>query len=211
MADDGDYYRETLDAAGVRYLRDNEMAPRGNRRGDVRVRGRPAPVRRTLVTSAREVLCPLLPAAGRSRGLPTAGWVSSVARAGRSVGMNRAGNLQEFASALEAFAVPAQNLVAADTTAHSLLLHREFPRRALVREATPVPRWQRPGSRLGGYLSWAEHPNSPEPGRRYNRDGEQPGRAGSAPRLEWRFWEPPYGPPASPRCSATARRRASRT
>ena len=195
MADDGDYYRETLDAAGTRYLRDGEWRPVETVEATFRVRGRPAPVRGTLRYVRHEgVLCPLLPTA---EGEATASyrWVGFEAWRGLDglLAMNRAGNLQEFASALEAFAVPAQNLVAADTTgAFGYYCTGKFPRRERVREATPVLDGSDPDHAWGGYLSWAEQPKAlnPEDGMIVTANNRV---ARDLPRaLTGGFWEPPY-------------------
>lgn len=195
MADDGDYYRETLDAAGTRYLRDGAWRPVETVEATFRVRGRPAPVRGTLRFVRHEgVLCPLLPTA---EGEATASyrWVGFEAWRGLDglLAMNRAGNLQEFASALEALAVPAQNFVAADTTgAFGYYCTGKFPRRERVREATPVLDGSDPDHAWGGYLAWAEQPKAlnPEDGMIVTANNRV---ARDLPRaLTGGFWEPAY-------------------
>jgi|WetSurMetagenome_2_1015567.scaffolds.fasta_scaffold00967_16 penicillin G amidase len=195
MADDGDFYRETLDAAGTRYLRDGEWKPVEAVEATFRVRGRAAPVLRTLRYVRHEgVRCPLLPAC-EGEATNSYRWVGFEAWRGLDalLAMNRAGNLQEFASAVEAFAVPAQNLVAADTTgAFGYFCTGKFPRRERVGEATPVLDGNNPDHAWGGYLSWAEQPKAlnPEAGvivTANNRVARDLPRA-----LAGGFWEPPY-------------------
>jgi acyl-homoserine lactone acylase PvdQ len=136
MADDGDYYRETLDAAGTRYLRDGEWRPVETVEATFRVRGHHAPVRSALRYVRHEgVLCPLLPTA---EGEPAASyrWVGFEAWRGLDglLAMNRAGNLEEFASAW-----------ARSRCRRNLVAGRQVPsvtapgssRRERVREATP--------------------------------------------------------------------------
>ena len=195
MADDGDYYRETLDAAGTRYLRDGAWRPVETVEATFRVRGHAAPVRGTLRYVRHEgVLCPLLPTvAGEATG--SYRWVGFEAWRGLDglLAMNRAGNLREFASALEAFAVPAQNLVAADTTgAFGYYCTGKFPRRERVREATPVLDGSDPDHAWGGYLSWAEQPKAlnPEDGMIVTANNRVARDLPHA--LTGGFWEPPY-------------------
>jgi penicillin amidase len=94
MADDGEFYRETLDGSGGRYRRDGEWRAVETAEEIFRVRGRPAPVRRTLHYVRHEgVLCPLLPT--REGEPPTSfRWVGLDTWPDGFLGMNRAASVR---------------------------------------------------------------------------------------------------------------------
>ncbi len=195
MADEGDYYRETLDAEGERYLRAGAWRPVETVDEAFRVQGRREPIRQTLRYVRHDgVLCPLL--ATREGEPPTSfRWVGFEAWRGWDglVRMNRATNLRDFESALQEFAVPAQNFVAADADGtFGYFCAGKIPRRAWAEASPPILDGAAPEHAWDGYLAWAEHPRSVNPGVGYvvtanNRVAQElpPGLAGG-------FWEPPY-------------------
>ena len=84
------------------------------------------------------------------------------------LGMNRAASVREFESALEAFAVPAQNVVVADTAGRvGYFCAGRFPRRPWAEAMPPFLDGSRPEHAWGGYLSWAEHPRAVDPADGY--------------------------------------------
>lgn len=195
MADDGDFYRETLDPSGTRYRRDGEWRTVETVAETFRVRGRPEPVRHTLHYVRHEgVLCPLL--LGGTGEPPTSyRWVGLEAWRGLDavLGMSRARNVAEFGSALQGFALPAQNVVVADTAgAFGYFCAGRIPRRAWTGAAPPLLDGARPEHAWGGYLSWDEHPHLTNPPEGYvvtanNRVAKRLPRS-----LATGFWEPPY-------------------
>jgi penicillin amidase len=195
MADDGDFYREAMDASGARYRRDGEWRPVESVEEAFGVRGRREPVRRTLRYVRHEgVLCPLLPA--RDGEPPTSyRWVGLEPWRGLDavLGMSRARSVAEFASALQDFALPAQNVVVADTTgAFGYFCAGKIPRRPLAENAPPILDGAAPEHAWGGYLSWTEQPAMVGPAKGYvvtanNRVAKTLPRS-----LARGFWEPPY-------------------
>jgi penicillin amidase len=195
MADDGDFYRETLDASGGRYRRDGEWRVLETAEETFRVRDRREPVHRTLRYVRHEgVLCPLLPMRGGEP--PTSfRWVGLDVWHGWDglLGMNRAGSVAEFESALEAFVVPAQNLVVADVEgAIGYFCAGKFPRRPRAETLPPVLDGSRPEHAWGGYLSWAEHPRTMNPRDGYIVTANNRVAGTLPPGLARGFWEPPY-------------------
>jgi penicillin amidase len=152
-------------------------------------------VRQTLRYVRHEgVLCPLLPP--RDGEPPTSyRWVGLEAWRGLDavLGMSRARNVAEFESALHEFALPAQNVVVADTTgAFGYFCAGKFPRRPRGETASIILDGATPEHAWGGYLSWAEHPAMLNPACGYvvtanNRVAETLPRS-----LAGGFWEPPY-------------------
>ena len=190
MADDGDYYRETLDA-GSRYLRNGSWHPIENRTDSFGIRGK-APVSDTLRFVRHEgVLCPLL----ASQAEPTSyRWVGMEPDRGMDgvLGMNRARSLQEFAAALPHFASPTQNLIAAD-------VHGDFgyfcvgkvPRRPGCNGA-PILDGSNPAHAWDGYLAWSEQPRVINPAQGYVATANNRYAQTLPPALDRSFWEPPY-------------------
>ena len=195
MADDGDFYRETLDAPGGHYRRDGEWRSVETAEETFRVRGRRAPVRRTFRYVRHEgVLCPVLPA--RDGEPPTSlRWVGLEPWRGWDGlrGMNRAASVAEFESALQAFPLPAQNLVVADVDGGAAYFCAgKFPRRPGAESAPPVLDGSRPEHAWGGYLAWAEHPRVVDPADGYIVTANNRVAKTLPPGLARSFWEPPY-------------------
>ncbi len=195
MADDGEFYRETLDASGGRYRRDGEWRALETVEETFRVRGRPESVRRTLRYVRHEgVLCPLLPA---QEGEPPTSfrWVGLETWRGWDgmLGMSRAASVAEFESALQAFAVPAQNVVVADAAGGvGYFCAGKFPRRPWAEAMPPVLDGSRREHGWGGYLSWAEHPRAVDPADGYVVTANNRVAKTLPPGLARGFWEPPY-------------------
>lgn len=203
MADDGDYYREALDASGMQYLRDGTRHAVEVLAEAFRVRGR-RHARRLGLRYVRHggILCPLLPREGDAP--PTSfRWVGL--EPWRSLdgllGMNRARSVGEFEGAVADFAVPAQNVVVADR--HGTIAYfcaGKFPRRpwmdstgspqagrrpVILEGASPDHAWQ-------GYLSWAEHPRAVDPPAGFIATANNRVAAEAPPTIGCGFWEPPY-------------------
>jgi penicillin amidase len=193
MADDGDYYRETLDEAG-RYLRDGAWHPVEVVEERFRVQGRGEVIRRLDFVRHGGVLCPLLPSEeGHS---PTSyRWAGLEPWPGLDaiLGMNRAGDLAAFEQAAQAYGVPAQNVVVADRAGSiAYFCAGKFPRRAdacagaaLLDGARPEHAWQ-------GYLAWAEHPRCVDPPEGFLATANNRPAARLPAGLAGGFWEPPY-------------------
>jgi len=195
MADDGEFYRENLDTSGGRYRRDGEWRAVETVEEIFRVRGRSEPVRRTLRYVRHEgVLCPLLSA--REGEPPTSfRWVGLEAWHGWDglLGMNRAASVREFEAGLQAFAVPAQNVVVADTAGDiGYFCAGKFPRRPWAEAMPPVLDGSRPEHAWDGYLSWAEHPRAVDPADGYLVTANNRVATALPPSLASGFWEPPY-------------------
>ncbi len=190
MADDGEYYRETVDERG-RYLRNGEWHAIETRTDTFRIRGKP-PVGIPLRFVRHEgVLCPLLEAEPE----PTSyRWVAMEPDRGMDgvLGINRAQSLAEFAAVLPQFGAPAQNLVAADTDGNfGYFCIGRFPRRpACPRDA--VLDGSNPAHAWGGYLRWEEQPHIINPSQGYVATANNPFAANLEPALARSFWEPPY-------------------
>jgi penicillin amidase len=195
MADDGDFYREHLDAAGAHYRRDDEWRAVETVEAAFHVRGRREPVRETLRYVRHEgVLCPLLLA--RDGEPPTSfRWVGFEPWRGLDglLGMNRAKNVREFESALQGYAVPAQNVVVGDTSgAFAYFCAGKFPRRPWMEASPPVLDGAAPKYAWGGYLSWAEHPHVTTPTDGYIVTANNRVAIALPATLSGGFWEPPY-------------------
>jgi penicillin amidase len=195
MADDGDFYRETLDSSGMRYRRNSEWRAVEAVEEIFRVRGRSEPVRRTLPYVRHDgVLCPLLPVRDgepptsfRWVGLePWHGWDGLLA-------MSRAASVREFEAGLQAFAVPAQNVVVADTAGDiGYFCAGKFPRRPWAQTPPPVLDGSRPEHAWAGYLSWAELPHAAGTADGYIVTANNRVAATLPPGLVRGFWEPAY-------------------
>ena len=112
MADDGDYYRETLDSTGSAYLRNGAWQALEIVEEEFRVRGSHGPVRRAL-RYVRHERGPVSALASSGDDPPTSfRWVGLEAWRGLEafLGMNRARDVGQFEAALQDFAVPAQNV-----------------------------------------------------------------------------------------------------
>jgi len=195
MADDGDYYRETLDSTGTAYLRNGAWHALDIVEEEFRVRGRHAPVRRALRYVRHEgVLCPLLPPAEGAS--PTSfRWVGLEAWRGLEAfqGMNRARDVGEFEMALQDFAVPAQNVVVADRQGTiAYYCAGKFPRRprraggdVILDGACQEDAWN-------GYLTWTEQPKSIDPPEGFLATANNRVASDLPSTLASGFWEPPY-------------------
>ena len=195
MADDGDYYRETLDDSGGRYLRDGMWSAVEVAEEEFVVRGRRDAVSRTLrYVRHGGILCPLLTGEGGSppvsfRWVGLEPWRSLDGL----IGMNRARDVAEFEAAVERFALPAQNVVVADS--HGTIAYfcaGRFPRRpwaggdaVILDGASPRHAWQ-------GYLSWTEHPRAVDPPEGFLVTANNRVTADLPPTIACGFWEPPY-------------------
>jgi penicillin G amidase len=208
MADDGDYYRETLDPSGARYLRGGTWHDVEVLEEEFRVRGRPRGRRLGLpFVRHGESLCPLLPREGD--GPPTSfRWVGFEpwGTLDALLEMNRSRSVSEFEGAVEGFAVPAQNVVVADR--HGAIAYfcaGKFPRRPWVnstlRQAQGSPQAGRgpvilegdsPQHAWQGYLSWAEHPRAVDPPEGFLATANNRVAAEPPPSIDCGFWEPPY-------------------
>jgi len=193
MADDGDYYRERLDASGHRYLRDGQWHPVEVVEEEFRIRGHRHPVRRALrFVRHGGVRCPL-PAEGAP---PTSfRWVGLEPWRGLEalLGMNRARCVAEFEAALQEFALPPQNAVVADREGTiGYFCVGKFPRRdrnagtpVILDGASSRDAWR-------GYLTWAEQPKSINPPQGFVVTANNRIAADLPPTLAGGFWEPPY-------------------
>jgi penicillin amidase len=195
MADDGDFYRETLDASGTRYRRGGEWRPIETTEETFRVRGRHEPVRQTLRYVRHEgVLCPFVPA--RAGEPPTSyRWVGLDAWRGLDAlsEMSRATCVREFEAALRDFAVPAQNVVVADVAGQlGYFCAGQFPRRPWAGAMPPVLDGATPEHAWGGYLDWTERPHMKNPREGYIVTANNRVAKTLAPGLAGGFWEPPY-------------------
>ena len=195
MADDGDYYRETLDETGTRYLRSGTWHPVETEEEAFRVRGRSETIRRTLgYVRHGGVLCPLLPQT--NDGPPTSfRWVGLEPWRGLEalLGMNRAGSVAEAETALQHLALPAQNVVVADRQGTiAYFCAGKFPRRpwagtgrVLLDGASPAHAWR-------GYLPWAELPKVINPPQGFLVTANNRVAPDLPPTIACGFWEPAY-------------------
>ena len=194
MADDGDYYRETLDPVGAHYLRGGTWHPVEVVEEEFRIRGRP-PVRQALrYVRHGGILCPLLPQLDGTR--PTSfRWVGLEPWRGLEafLQINRARDVAEFEAALHDLAVPAQNAVVADRQGTiAYYCAGKFPRRprntdssVILDGASPTDAWQ-------GYLSWTEQPQAINPLAGFVVTANNRVAPDLPPALDGGFWEPPY-------------------
>ena len=195
MADDGDYYRETLDVSGLQYLRDGTWHPVEIVEEQFRVRGRREAVHHPLrYVRHGSVLCPLLP---QVEGTPPTSfrWVGLEPWQGLEAiwGMNQARDVGEFEMALQEFAVPAQNVVVADRQGTiAYFCAGKFPRRqrgpgtpVILDGASPADAW-------GGYLPWVELPKRINPPEGFLVTANNRVASDLPPTISSGFWEPPY-------------------
>jgi penicillin amidase len=195
MADDGDYYRETLDESGRRYLRDGEWHPVEVVEERFCVRGKSEAVRGSLpFVRHGGVLCPLLP---RADGTPTLSFRWTGLEAWRCLeaflGMNQARDLAEFEAALEKLAVPAQNVVVADTKGTiAYFCAGKFPRRAWAGHGPLILDGASPDHAWNGYLPWAELPRAINPVEGFLVTANNRVARDLPPTIAGSFWEPPY-------------------
>ncbi len=195
MADDGDYYRETLDESGARYLRDGAWHPVEVAEERFRIRGRRDPVRRPLRYVRHEgVLCPLLPQ--KDGGVAVSyRWVGMEPWRGLEalLGMNRARGVEDCEAALQYFAVPAQNVVVADTRGTiAYFCAGKFPRRPWMGEGPVILDGASAAHAWHGYLTWAEHPQCMDPPEGFLATANNRVTRDLPPTLAGGFWEPPY-------------------
>jgi len=195
MADDGDYYRETLDTSGTRYLRGGVWQAVECQEELFRVRGRRAPVRRTLrYVRHGGVLCPLLPAEGKE-GRLSFRWVGLEAWPGVDavLGMNRARRVAEFEAAVAGFPAPAQNVLVADVEGSiGFFCAGKFPRRPFAGSAPIILDGSRPEQAWHGYLAWAELPHRVNPPGGLLVTANNRTALDLPPSLAGGYWEPPY-------------------
>lgn len=195
MADDGDYYRETLDGPGERYLRGSTWHPVEVVEERFRVRGSQDSIRERVPYVRHEgVLCPLVPAAA-SRSPISFRWVGLEPWRGLDalIGMNRARSLEEFEGAVAEFALPAQNVVVADRRGNiAYFCAGRFPRRPGLAGWPTILDGALPQHAWGGYLSWSEHPKSVNPPAGYLVTANNRPATSLPPTIAAGFWEPPY-------------------
>jgi penicillin amidase len=198
MADDGDYYRETLDASGARYLRDGTWHPVEIVEEEFRIRAARGAVRHSLRYVRHEgILCPLLPQSDGAAPMSFR-WVGLEPWRGVEalLGMNRARDVGAFEAALQDFAIPALNIVVADRQGTiAYFCAGKFPRRsatggdagtpAILDGASPKDAW-------GGYLAWGEQPRSVNPLPGFVVTANNRVAAELPPAISRGFWEPPY-------------------
>ena len=195
MADDGDYYHETLNDAGTHYLRNGTWQPIEVVEEVFRVRGRRQPIRHALRFVRHEgVLCPMFP--GRDGMAPTSfRWVGLEPWRGLDgiLGMNRARTLEQFGAAVREFAVPAQNVVVADGQGrYGYFCAGRFPRRNWDQGRPYLLDGSDPSHAWSGYLSWEEQPRRLNPSEGFivtanNRVADDPPVT-----IATAFWEPGY-------------------
>lgn len=195
MADDGDYYRERLDASGERYLRDGTWSPIEVMEEDFRVKGRTGALcQRLRYVRHGGVLCPLLP---EEEGAPPTSFRWVGLEPWRSLeavlGMNRARTVKEFEAAVQEFAVPAQNVVVADREGDiAYFCAGKFPRRPWARQEDDILEGASPAHAWQGYLSWDELPSAMNPQEGFLATANNRVAAELPPTLARGFWEPPY-------------------
>jgi penicillin amidase len=195
MADDGDYYRETLDADGIRYRRGADWRPVETSPERFEARGASRPVEHGLRYVRHEgVRCPLL--SGEGGEAPRSfRWVGFEAWRGLDalLGMNRARRVEGFARAVEQFAVPAQNVVVADAEGTiAYFCAGRFPRRPQTGSGALLLDGACPDHAWHGYLPWAEHPQVVNPPAGLLVTANNRIAVGLSASLAGGFWEPPY-------------------
>ncbi len=195
MADDGDFYRETLDESGTRHLRNGSWHPVEVIEEPFRIRGRRDTIRRPLRYVRHEgVLCPLLLS---ERGAPPVSyrWVGMEPWRGLEalLGMNRARNVADCEAALQQFAVPSQNVVVADTRGTiAYFCAGKFPCRPWMGKGPVILDGASPGHAWSGYLTWAEQPQCVDPPEGFLATANNRVTKELPPTLAGGFWEPPY-------------------
>ena len=193
MADDGDYYRETLDPAGEHYLRDGTWHPVEVVEEKFRIRGGSAVRRGLRYVRHGGILCPLLP---QTEGTPTSfRWVGLEPWRGLEafLRINRARDVAEVEAGLQDFGVPAQNAVVADREGTiAYFCAGKFPRRhrdgdtpMILDGSSSKDVWQ-------GYLTWAEQPKRIDPPPGFVVTANNRVAAELPPTLASGFWEPAY-------------------
>jgi penicillin amidase len=195
MADDGDYYRETLDSSGSAYLRNGTWHALEIVEEEFRVRGHRVPVRHALsYVRHGGVLCPLLPRGGDVP--PTSfRWVGLEAWRGLEafLGMNRARDLSQFEAALQDFAVPAQNVLVADRQGTiAYYCAGKFPRRLPRADTEVILDGGSESDAWDGYLTWMEQPKRVDPPEGFLASANNRVASELPSTLASGFWEPPY-------------------
>jgi penicillin amidase len=195
MADDGDYYRETLNDAGTHYLRNSRWQPVEVVEESFRVRGRRQALRHALRFVRHEgVLCPLLPG-GEGKVLTSYRWVGLEPWRGLDgiLGMNRARSVEEFEGALREFTVPAQNVVVADGQGcFGYYCTGRFPRRRWGQRMPSILDGSDPRHAWGGYLSWEEQPRCLNPKDGFIVTANNRVASDLPATIAAGFWEPGY-------------------
>ncbi len=195
MADDGDYYRETLDASGGRYLRNGTWHSVETEEEAFHVRGHSEATRRTLrYVRHGGVLCPLLPP---TNGGPPVSFRWIGLEPWRSLegilGMSRAGSVAELEAALQHFALPAQNVVVADRQGTiAYFCAGKFPRRSWAGTGTWILDGASPAHSWRGYLTWAELPKVINPPEGFLVTANNRVAPNLPPTIACGFWEPAY-------------------
>jgi penicillin amidase len=193
MADDGDYYRETMDGAG-RYRREDGWHPVETVWERFRVRKSAEQVRGLRFVRHGGVLCPLLPEDGQ-RAPTSFRWTGLQPWPGLDaiLGMNRARDVAEFEQAVRAFALPAQNVMVADRAGTiAYFCAGKFPRRAPECVGVPLLDGARGDHAWHGFLEWAEHPRCVDPPEGWLASANNRVSASLPPGLSGGFWEVPY-------------------
>ncbi|MBI4537339.1 MAG: penicillin acylase family protein [candidate division NC10 bacterium] len=195
MADDGDYYREALDPGGVRYRRHGGWEAIEIEEEAFRVRGRKAAARFPLRYVRHEgVQCPLL------EGLPeepsvSYRWVGFEPWPSLEafLGAARARDVSEFETAMTHLALPAQNVVVADTAGTiAYFCSGRFPRRPSIRPGRPILDGTEPADAWQGYLDREEQPRAIDPPAGFLVTANNRLRPDLPSPLRGGFWEPPY-------------------
>jgi len=192
MADDGDYYRETLDAAGSRVRRGEGWQPVEVVEETFRVRGRPPVVEPLRFVRHEGVRCPLYQdgeGATSYRWVGFEPWESLPA----FLGMARARNVAEFERAVATLAVPAQHALVADREGSiAYFCAGRFPRRPATGSGRPLLDGAEPAHAWQGYLPWEAHPRALDPPAGFLATANNRPQAELPPALAGGFWEPAY-------------------
>jgi len=195
LLDDGDYYRETLDASKASVRRAGRWEAIEAEEETFRVRGRREAVRHLIRYVRHEgVRCPLLEvppetAAVSYRWVGFEPWPTLEA----FLGAARARGVAEFESAISRFALPAQNVVVADVAGHiAYYCAGRIPRRPSARGDRLFLDGADPDDAWHGYLRWEEQPRALDPPGGFLATANNRLRADLPPTLAGGFWEPPY-------------------
>ncbi len=195
MANDGDYYRETLDETGSRYLRNGTWHPVETEEEAFHVRGQSEATRRTLRYVRHEgVLCPLFPPEADGPAISFR-WVGLEPWRGVEaiLGMNLAGSVSEVEAALQHFALPAQNVVVADRQGTiGYYCAGKFPRRPWAGTGSGTLDGASPAHAWRGYLTWAELPKVFNPPEGFLVTANNRVAPDLPPTIACSFWEPAY-------------------
>jgi penicillin amidase len=109
------------------------------------------------------------------------------------LGMNRARSVAEFEAALCHFALPAQNVLVADTRGTiAYFCAGKFPRRPFAGSAPALLDGRRPEHAWQGYLDWSELPHRTDPPGGLIVTANNRPAADLDPSLAGGYWEPPY-------------------